>query len=180
MSERQKDRDRFRSPQMRLGFVEEKQVRREEDVKVKCRRCGKLFSRPRWYADKGLQDCFCSRTCRTAWEEDLGEASFHLVLEGRPEYRGGNWEIPARKARERDGFRCGACGVTEEELGRNLDVHHKVPYRLFDSPQEANRLSNLISLCPSCHKKLESEGQADMPLFDRVKHLGHRPGKQKG
>jgi predicted HNH restriction endonuclease len=66
------------------------------------------------------------------------------------------------------------CGITEEEHGRQLDVHHKVPFRLFDSPIEANRLSNLISVCPSCHKKLEDSGRADMPLFEDVKHPRQR------
>ena len=34
-------------------------------------------------------------------------------------------------------------------------VHHKTPFRLFDSTEQANQLSNLITLCNSCHRKVE-------------------------
>jgi DEAD/DEAH box helicase domain-containing protein len=44
-------------------------------------------------------------------------------------------------------------------------VHHVVPFRLFPSADQANRLSNLTSLCPSCHKSLEVDGHSRYPLF---------------
>jgi DEAD/DEAH box helicase domain-containing protein len=34
-------------------------------------------------------------------------------------------------------------------------VHHKVPYRAINSAAEANRMDNLITLCPACHRKAE-------------------------
>lgn len=153
--------------QIRLSFEEEQKVRHEDNITVRCVQCGKRFDQPRWYVEKGMRSLFCSNECRTHWES---EETFELVLEGRPEYRGGNWKNQAGKARERDGFCCASCGITEDALGRQMDVHHKIPYRLFDSPKEANQQSNLISLCPSCHKKMERAGQTDMPLFGRVKH----------
>jgi hypothetical protein len=162
------------SPQIRLHFEEEKEVRREEGVAVRCVQCGKHFPQPRWYAEKGVQSQFCGAECRSHWDLEIFDEPFHLVLEGRPEYRGGNWKSQSQKARERDAYRCQGCGVTEAELGRQLDVHHKVPFRLFESPAEANLLENLISVCPSCHKNLEIETQKDMPLFGSVKHLGQR------
>ena len=162
-----KKKKRLSSPQMRLPFGEEQKVRREDVITVRCMQCEKRFVQPRWYIEKGMRSLFCSNKCRTYWEFD---ETFELVLEGRPEYRGGNWKIQASKARERDGFCCASCGITEAALGRQMDVHHKIPYRLFDSPKEANQLSNLISLCPSCHRKMERNGRTDMPLFDRVKH----------
>lgn len=162
------------SPQMKLMFDEEQHIRHEDGVAVRCVQCGKHFSHPRWYADKGVQSKFCSTKCRSNWDLETFDEPFHLVLEGRPDYRGGNWKGQSQKARARDGYCCQGCGVTEEDLGRQLDVHHKVPFRLFESPVEANRLENLISVCPSCHKTLEIEGQKDMPLFESVKPLGRR------
>jgi DNA-directed RNA polymerase subunit RPC12/RpoP len=162
------------SPQMRLSFEEEREVRREDDISVRCVQCGKRFAQPRWYVEKGIRSQYCSAECRSNWELASPDEPFELVLEGRPEYRGGNWKTQARLARERNGFCCSMCGITEEELGRQHDVHHKVPFRLFDSPIEANRLSNLVSVCPSCHKKLEDAGRADMPLFEDVKHPRQR------
>ena len=91
--------------------------------------------------------------------------SFAVELGGRPGRRGANWEIQARQARQRDGFRCQACGVTEEELGRQLDVHHKIPFSSFKSNLEANKLEHLVSLCPACHTKLEAQLRRELPLF---------------
>ena len=56
--------------------------------------------------------------------------------------------------RARDGYRCQACGLPEG--GRSHDVHHKIPFRLFGSPEQANQLSNLVTLCPACHRQAES------------------------
>lgn len=162
------------SPQMRLTFDKESQIRGEDAVSVRCVQCGRQFSHPKWYADKGIQSKFCSATCRSHWDLESVDQPFELRLEGRPEHRGGNWKTQSKMARERDGFCCQHCGVSEEVLGKQLDVHHKVPFRLFESPLEANRLSNLVSLCPSCHKKQETRVQEDLPLFDVVKHPGQR------
>lgn len=162
------------SPQMTLAFEEEKQVRHEDGVVVRCAHCGKHFTHPRWYANKGVQSKFCSAACRSDWDLESFDAPFHLVLEGRPDYRGGNWKSQSQAARKRDAYCCQGCGISEADLGRQLDVHHKVPFRLFESPVEANQLDNLVSVCSSCHKRLEIEGQKDMPLFDSVKHVGQR------
>lgn len=97
-----------------------------------------------------------------------------MVLRGRPEYRGGNWKVQAARARERDGFRCRDCGVTEASLGRQLDVHHTTPVRLFASTVAANRLDNLVSVCASCHKRLEAKLRNELPLFHAVRHPGQR------
>lgn len=164
----------FTTSQMKLKFEEEEKIRHEDAVVVRCVQCGKSFSQPRWYANREVQSKFCSTDCRSNWDLDSFDEPFHLVLEGRPEYRGGNWKSQSKKARARDAYSCQGCGVTEDGLGRQLDVHHKVPFRLFESPVEANQLDNLVSLCPSCHKRLEIETQKEMPLFESVKHLGQR------
>jgi len=65
-------------------------------------------------------------------------------------YRGG-WEKIANKIRERDGS-CRNCGVNPEQT---LQVHHIVPVREFKTHKLAHDANNLVSLCPSCHGKLE-------------------------
>ncbi len=174
MARKKNTRIPISSPQVRLTFKEESQLRKEEAVAVKCVQCGRQFLQPKWYVEKGIQSKFCGETCRSHWDLETLDHPFELHLEGRPEHRGGNWRTQSQNARERDGFCCQLCGVSEGELGRQLDVHHKVPFRLFESPLEANRLSNLISLCPSCHKKQETLVRDDLPLFDGVKHPGQR------
>lgn len=70
----------------------------------------------------------------------------------------GDWGEARNQARERDNHACQRCGVSESELDRQLHVHHKKPYKSFDDPHKANELSNLVSLCASCHPTVESWG----------------------
>ncbi|TRO57020.1 DUF1998 domain-containing protein, partial [Candidatus Bathyarchaeota archaeon] len=65
-----------------------------------------------------------------------------------------NWNRQRDRVRERDNFRCQICG--SPETGKAHDVHHKIPFRQFTSFLEANALDNLVTLCPSCHKRLEA------------------------
>lgn len=71
-----------------------------------------------------------------------------------PNDYGPNWPRIRDAVRARDGYRCRVCG-TPEAAGRQHDVHHKTPFRAFPSAAEANRLENLITVCQSCHRKVE-------------------------
>jgi DEAD/DEAH box helicase domain-containing protein len=65
-----------------------------------------------------------------------------------------NWQKQRDLARARDGFRCQVCGQPEGENAHH--VHHKIPFRMFDSAEQANQLANLITVCNSCHRKIET------------------------
>jgi DEAD/DEAH box helicase domain-containing protein len=67
---------------------------------------------------------------------------------------GPGWTSLRDQARARDGYRCQVCGLIEQ--GRAHAVHHKVPFRSFSLRQQANQLTNLITLCPSCHSRAET------------------------
>jgi len=71
-----------------------------------------------------------------------------------PNDYGPNWEAQRRRTRARDSYQCRNCGIPEDS--RSHDVHHKVPFRSFASYEQANRLSNLVTLCPACHRKAET------------------------
>lgn len=77
-----------------------------------------------------------------------------------PNQYGPNWRQQRDRARARDSYRCQVCGTPEGE--RVHDVHHKIPFRAFTDErgsideQAANRLENLITLCPSCHRRAET------------------------
>jgi 5-methylcytosine-specific restriction endonuclease McrA len=73
-------------------------------------------------------------------------------------YYGPNWYSQRRKARKRDNYTCQDCGIIEQEYGRELSIHHIVPFRNFKGDWErANELSNLVSLCEPCHRKRHSK-----------------------
>lgn len=73
---------------------------------------------------------------------------------GKPNYYGPNWDQQRNLARQRDRFTCQLCGVPEKNIPHH--VHHKIPFRQFPSFEQANRLENLITLCPACHHKAEN------------------------
>jgi DEAD/DEAH box helicase domain-containing protein len=66
---------------------------------------------------------------------------------------GPGWAVQRQRTRLRDGYRCQMCGI--REAGREHDVHHKIPFRAFNSAEIANQLTNLITLCPTCHRRAE-------------------------
>jgi DEAD/DEAH box helicase domain-containing protein len=71
-----------------------------------------------------------------------------------PNDYGPGWNRLREAVRRRDSYRCQVCGAAED-ASRQHDVHHKVPYRAINSAAEANRMDNLITLCPACHRKAE-------------------------
>lgn len=75
-------------------------------------------------------------------------------------FRGSNWKRIRKQVIERDGFKCVHCGIEQEEhklkYKCDFNVNHKVPFHQFGGKTEhANRLSNLETLCKSCHTKAD-------------------------
>ena len=78
-----------------------------------------------------------------------------------------------RQALERDDYQCVVCGATTQAIGRNPDVHHIVPVRLFDraddrTKADAHDLDNVVSLCPSCHRSAEFGKIPKQKLWDVI------------
>ena len=84
---------------------------------------------------------------------------------------GPDWPRLRRQVRERDGFRCRSCGITES--GQAFHVHHVTPFRLFLSPAQANQQSNLVTLCPACHRRAEVNVRVRSGLSGLAFVLGH-------
>lgn len=103
----------------------------------------------------------CGRDCLETW------VSEEFTGAGHPNWRGGGneaygvgWNSVRERALERDGYACVICGDDAEALGRNPDVHHVVPVRVFvESPaltlEDAHTLDNVVSLCIACHRRAE-------------------------
>jgi DEAD/DEAH box helicase domain-containing protein len=68
---------------------------------------------------------------------------------------GPDWQRIRKAVRQRDGYCCQVCGIKEGQLEHH--VHHKIPFKRFDSPEKANALENLITLCQNCHRMVESQ-----------------------
>ena len=128
-------------------------------VTLTCSECGKVFERAKSGVNENDKHHFCSKECQAKNTDYIlsGEKHWHYITGDKSYKRGANWLEQRRKARERDNYTCQHCGMTEQELGKALDVHHIKPYRLFADYVEANELENLISLCPSCHHRADAQ-----------------------
>jgi DEAD/DEAH box helicase domain-containing protein len=92
---------------------------------------------------------------------------------------GPNWQTQRAAVRARDHYRCSVCGAAEAP-GREHDVHHKIPFRIFgyvsglnDFYLLANRLENLMLLCRACHRRLETAGRLSTGLDGLAYVLGN-------
>lgn len=64
---------------------------------------------------------------------------------------GSNWQEQRQKALERDNHICQGCG----DDSATMHIHHIKPLRTYETPEDANVLSNLVTYCPPCHRKWE-------------------------
>jgi len=95
----------------------------------------------------------CSDLCYRALQGQVCGDLHPRWRGGHSEYYGPSWRPAQRAVRLRDVV-CQDCGITPEQLGKKLDVHHKIPFIEFgvERHEEANALDNLVALCISCHQ----------------------------
>jgi len=140
-------------------------------VKLRCQYCGREYEIKLSLADNRK---YCSiKCCNADWVESgkyTGENN-HNWKGGYESYYGPNWQNQRYEARQRDNYTCQQCGVTEDELGCQLDIHHKIPFRELglERYEEANILDNLVSLCKKCHSLLQNGGAANGQTYEQKK-----------
>lgn len=137
-----------------------------EMTTITCAYCGKEKIIPRWEinerAKRGQEKFFCNRQCFGYWK------SANWAGENNPSWKGGwtphgtGWEKIRQIVRYEQDYKCLDCGITEDKLGKELDVHHTIPARFFKRKADASIRSNLVALCHSCHMKRE---RSEIPLF---------------
>ncbi len=139
-------------------------VNYKKQILIPCSYCRKTFEK-KPSTIRTLN--FCSTTCMGNYYSQSkmfsGENS-GTWNGGDINYYGSNWLSQRRLARERDHFTCQDCGISEEQYGHELSVHHIKPFREFNGDWEnANELSNLVSVCEyPCHRKRHSKMVGDI------------------
>lgn len=117
----------------------------------------------------------CSNQCRREWLSEAFSGDSHPNWAGGGnEAYGPGWNRVRRAALERDDYECVNCGKTKAEIGRNPDVHHIVPVRLFEAHDEltvgdAHHLDNVVCLCVTCHRRAEFGHIERSELFDSAR-----------
>ncbi|HSL31049.1 MAG TPA: DEAD/DEAH box helicase [Anaerolineales bacterium] len=138
------------------------------------------FRKRRWYTHENLGeeplDLPPTDLMTTGYWVSLSEETISRLREAGmwtndPNNYGPNWLQVRDRVRARDKYTCQVCGAVE--TSRQHDVHHKVPFRAFTSFVEANRLENLVTLCPSCHRKAEQNVRMRSGLTGLVYVLGN-------
>jgi len=136
----------------------------------KCVNCLAIFTPVKHHKNRGYtgnsQGKTCSESCQNLWirnnEERKKKISFAFTGNKHPNWNGGSssasyrgvgWKAISERVRRRDGYKCQDCGISQDDYGRSLDVHHIIPFHQDGKNQ--NRLSNLVSLCKTCHMKAE-------------------------
>lgn len=128
---------------------------RKARITTFCEVCGEEYEIHPYREDRTR---FCSKGCQWEWVDGqfVGEDSPRWKG-GVSSYRGPEWDEISERARKRDGYRCQTCGISNKVskaiYGFELNVHHVTPYRV----NENNSMSNLITLCPPCHQRLEQK-----------------------
>lgn len=131
----------------------ESQINRIETV---CGFCGsKLFVIPSVFHENLYN--YCNTECMAQHYAMIYAGENSPTWTGGKRHYQGSWLSARYKARVRDGFKCSLCGVTEEEYGKEMSVHHIKKYKEFSDKYEANRLENLICLCEACHRFVHSK-----------------------
>ena len=94
--------------------------------------------------------------------------------------RSARWKGVRQQAKRRDGWKCVQCGAQ----GR-LEVDHIIPVR--DAPERAFDLTNLQTLCPSCHSRktrievgMGKEDPAREAWKQAVRELTAKPSSKRG
>jgi DEAD/DEAH box helicase domain-containing protein len=121
------------------------------------------YQRVRWFTNEMLGfeplDLPPSELLTTGYWLAINDATIQSLEEeglwnSSPNDYGPLWAAIRNKVRARDGFRCQNCGTLETD--RQHHVHHKIPFRAFSSTEQANQMSNLVTLCPNCHRLAET------------------------
>ncbi len=117
-----------------------------------CDHCGNTFD---------AFDCenrrFCSHDCYSASGAGAKSGTESPQWKGGTSIhyrRGADWPVSSEAARQRDGMKCRGCGKAQAAMDgkrKRLDVHHIVPW----SVSKSNDISNLVTLCRSCHHRSE-------------------------
>lgn len=128
---------------------------------VTCSFCNKSIEIPKWEyrlrLERGQIQFFCDRVCFSGWKSANWNGKRNPSWKGGWTPHGTGWDAVCEIVRHEQNYTCEDCGVTEKELGRALDVHHKIPARLFANRKEASNRENLVGLCHPCHMRREYE-----------------------
>ena len=70
-------------------------------------------------------------------------------------YNNAEWRALRRKVLEKDNYQCCQCGITAEESGFPLEIHHIIPPK--GDKQLFFDINNCVVLCKWCHARITQQ-----------------------
>ena len=130
-----------------------------------CAACNKEF---RVFRFESKKRTYCSMKCWYSNSNGERSGEHHPGWKGghSEDYRyGPDWPKISYRVRKRDGWICQICSKYSKARGKYAhQVHHIVPLRKFNGDIDAaHSLENLITLCTSCHRRVET-GKLKCPV----------------
>ena len=99
------------------------------------------------------------------WPLEKALTTPKLIAEKSEKTRyGHNWDKAKRKALKNADGKCQRC----KKPKNNLHVHHRIPIRYFQNPEDANHPENLMPVCKSCHTREHKEMESRYPLLNVI------------
>lgn len=110
---------------------------------------------------------FCSVECDHKYRREVTSlgASKRDSQKPKKKYYGKDWYRIANRVRDLQSRECADCGIHEDRYGKLLSVHHIKPFVTFNTPEEANKVSNLVAVCEPCHRVRHS-GEGHVAKID--------------
>lgn len=135
-------------------------------IQTECAFCHKkIYVIPSRYATNKF--CYCNSICMAKHYSEIHRG------ENSPSWKGGtshhyigDYFSIRRDIRKRDNYTCQRCGITEDEYGKEMSVHHIRKYNLFEDKYQANEMTNLVCLCEKCHRFVHSKRNIDGLFID--------------
>ncbi len=108
--------------------------------------------------NKGKKTGIIPKTSFKKNDERLIGKNNHNYTTGRSKYfttirYGDDWEAIRMLIYKRDNYTCQECGLKQEDCKYTFHVHHIIPFLISLD----NSMKNLTTLCPPCHKRVESK-----------------------
>lgn len=73
------------------------------------------------------------------------------------------------------GEKCVCCGFEPKsfysETGSIIEVHHLEALSLLDAPEQYDPATDLVPLCPNCHRAVHTRRPVPLPIEDVQKHM---------
>lgn len=180
------DGNPMRRPEIRELFLGDKNPAKRPEVRIriseglKGRVISEITRKKISESKKGQSSHWKGKNFSTEHKENIRRARLEQFKnkENHPRWRGGISKLPygadfdkklKLRVKERDGFTCQECALSEEFTYYPLHIHH-IDYDKFN-----NNMSNLITLCCSCHMKTNSNNKMKWTNYysNKIKETNH-------